>query len=111
MIHELIPEYPQSMHASLRAAADSWRLPYWDWATNPRIPALASRPKVVVSMPGKVIKRVLMDNPLYQFKMPNNKNMASEGVGDVKLQGEETVLSVCLRITLLENCVDIYPGV
>lgn len=93
MINEIIPEYPESERDSSRAVADSWRLPYWDWATNPKIPWLASVPQLYVTPPG--LSKIKMDNPLYQFAMPNSKNMASEGVGDVKLMGEETVLTVC----------------
>lgn len=98
MINEIIPEYPESERASSRAAADSWRLPYWDWATNPKIPWLASVPQLYVTPPG--LRKVKMDNPLYQFAMPNSKNMASEGVGNVKLMGEETVLAVCPQTQL-----------
>lgn len=92
MINEIIPEYPESERASSYAAAESWRLPYWDWATNPKVPWLAAVPQLYVTPPG--LPKVKMDNPLYQFAMPNSKNMASEGVGDVKLMGEERSLSV-----------------
>lgn len=93
MINEIIPEYPESERASSRAAADSWRLPYWDWATNPKVPSLAAAPHLFVTPPG--LPMVMMDNPLYQFAMPNSKNMASEGVGDVTVMGEDIVLAVC----------------
>lgn len=91
MVQEVIPEYPKDQQASLRALADSWRLPYWDWATNPKIPSLANSAKLNISMPAG--HKAIINNPLYKFKMPNDKNMASEGVGDIEFEG--AMLAVC----------------
>ncbi|PGG97210.1 hypothetical protein AJ79_09293 [Helicocarpus griseus UAMH5409] len=90
MINDIIPQYPEKDQSTLRYAADTWRLPYWDWAANPKIPWLATEPQLQVSL---LEELETIPNPLYQFRMPNGKNMASEGVGDVKLQGEEAILS------------------
>ena len=102
MINEIIPEYPESERASSRAAAESWR----DWATNPKVPGLAAMPQLYVTPPG--LPKVRMDNPLYQFAMPNSRNMASEGVGDAKLMGEERSLSVSPQIKLARGFFSKY---
>ncbi|CEL03900.1 hypothetical protein ASPCAL05038 [Aspergillus calidoustus] len=90
MVDEIIPSYPEKDRAPLRAAADTWRLPYWDWAVNPKVPWLAAEPELQVSLLGKL---ETLQNPLYQFRMPDGKAMEAHGVGDVKAMGEETVYS------------------
>ncbi|KAL4924110.1 tyrosinase [Aspergillus undulatus] len=90
MIDEIIPQYPESDRPSLREAADTWRLPYWDWAINPRVPWLAADAELQVSLAGKL---ETLQNPLYQFRMPNGKQMEAHGVGDVKAMGEDTIYS------------------
>jgi hypothetical protein len=93
MVQDIIPEYPEHERAELRAAADSWRLPYWDWARNPKIPSLAAARRFRIKIWDG--NRVVIENPLYQFKMPNDKNMDSEGVYNVKVPDGDSVLRVC----------------
>ncbi|KAL3471608.1 hypothetical protein BJX99DRAFT_266607 [Aspergillus californicus] len=90
MINEIIPTYPENTRPALRAAADTWRLPYWDWAANPRVPWLASEPELQISLLDQL---ETIPNPLYQFRMPDGKPMEAHGVGDVKAMGEDTVYS------------------
>ncbi|KAL5342248.1 hypothetical protein BJX70DRAFT_357265 [Aspergillus crustosus] len=90
MIDEIIPSYPEPQRAALRTAADTWRLPYWDWAVNPRVPWLAAEPELQISLLGEL---ETISNPLYQFRMPNGKPMEAHGVGDVKAMGEDTIYS------------------
>ncbi|KAL4861988.1 hypothetical protein BDV12DRAFT_179541 [Aspergillus spectabilis] len=90
MIDEIIPSYPEKDRPALRTAADTWRLPYWDWAVNPRVPWLAAEPELQVSLLGEL---ETIKNPLYQFRMPNGKPMEAHGVGDVKAMGEDTIYS------------------
>lgn len=78
MKKDIIPQVPEDKRATWVEAADTWRLPYWDWAAHPEAPKLASRPLVTVTMPNGGTTE--MDNPLYQFRMPNDKLMGTEGV-------------------------------
>ncbi|KAB8229895.1 uncharacterized protein BDW43DRAFT_302840 [Aspergillus alliaceus] len=90
MVNEIIPKYPEENQSLLRTAADTWRMPYWDWSTKPQIPSLATQPELQISVLDEL---ETISNPLYQFRMPNGKDMASEGVEDVHLSGEKAVLS------------------
>ncbi|KAL2825783.1 hypothetical protein BDW59DRAFT_145909 [Aspergillus cavernicola] len=90
MVDEIIPTYPPKDQLGLRAAADTWRLPYWDWAVNPKIPWLATQPELQISLLDQL---ETIPNPLYQFRMPDGKPMEAHGVGDVKAMGEDTVYS------------------
>lgn len=92
MVQEVIPEYPKNKQNSMRALADSWRLPYWDWATKPEIPWLANLAELNISTPAGHMAKI--NNPLYKFKMPNDRNMASEGVEDMVVEGGAK-LAVC----------------
>ena len=87
-MRDIIPEYPESRRVQLRAAADSWRLPYWDWAKNPEIPWLADAQKFFIKMWSDK-DAVEISNPLYQFKMPNDRNMGSEGVNMITIPDED----------------------
>lgn len=91
MINEIIPQYPEKYRPTLRAAADTWRLPYWDWAVNPKIPWLAEDPELQISLFGEL---ETLQNPLYQFRMPDGKAMENHGVGDVQAMGEDIIYSV-----------------
>ncbi|EEH20603.2 hypothetical protein PABG_02834 [Paracoccidioides brasiliensis Pb03] len=81
MITDIIPAFPKDRQAQLKEAADSWRLPFWDWAVNHRVPTLAKYPTTTIPTPSG--KRARVENPLYQFKMPTNEPFLSEGVGQV----------------------------
>ncbi|BCS28232.1 uncharacterized protein APUU_61280S [Aspergillus puulaauensis] len=90
MINQIIPSYPEKNRPALRAAADTWRLPYWDWAVHPKVPWLAAEPELQVSLFDEL---ETLQNPLYQFRMPDGKPMEAHRVGDVKALGEDTVYS------------------
>lgn len=79
MIKEIIPQFPEAHQASWREQAESWRLPFWDWARNGRVPDLAKYPTITVARPEGGSVRI--NNPLFQFRMPTDKPMRSEGVG------------------------------
>ncbi|KAI8627921.1 tyrosinase [Xylariaceae sp. FL1651] len=81
MVKEIIPEHP-GHEAEYLEAARTWRLPYWDWAKNPRVPQYARWKKVKITLGND--PPVVIDNPLYQFKMPNDKKMGAYGVGLLK---------------------------
>ncbi|CAI7654190.1 unnamed protein product [Penicillium glandicola] len=79
MIKDIIPQFSETHQASWREQAESWRLPFWDWARNGRVPDLAKYPTITVPSPEGGSVRI--NNPLFQFRMPSNKPMRSEGVG------------------------------
>lgn len=79
MVRDVIPQFPKEQQAGWRELADSWRLPFWDWARNGRVPDLAKYPTITVPNPKGGIVRI--DNPLFQFRMPTEKPMRSEGIG------------------------------
>ncbi|KGO51768.1 Concanavalin A-like lectin/glucanases superfamily [Penicillium expansum] len=79
MIKEIIPQFQEAHQSSWREQAESWRLPFWDWARNGRVPDLAKYPTITVPRPEGGSVRI--NNPLFQFRMPTDKPMQSEGVG------------------------------
>ncbi|KAH8159805.1 hypothetical protein CIB48_g8448 [Xylaria polymorpha] len=80
MVNEVIPRYPAYKDKYLEAAR-TWRLPFWDWAKNPRIPEMARYKTIGITFGGE--PKVEIANPLYQFRMPNSKKMKVYGVGPV----------------------------
>ncbi|CAK7224750.1 hypothetical protein SCUCBS95973_005623 [Sporothrix curviconia] len=54
--------------ATYRAAADTWRHPYWDWAVDKALPDEVVQPTVTVRLPpdGRIAANVT--NPLYQYR-------------------------------------------
>ncbi|KAI0433855.1 tyrosinase [Xylaria sp. FL1042] len=80
MINEIIPKYPTYKDKYLEAA-NSWRLPYWDWAKNPKVPRFARYKTISITIGGE--PKVEIANPLYQFRMPNDKKMKVYGVGSI----------------------------
>lgn len=93
MTQEIIPkQFDRSLWAELQNAADTWRLPYWDWAmqkpdwhdkTNrsklgPNVPEVVTLPKVPVR--GRTGGMVFMDNPMWKFKLQGGDNMGNHGI-------------------------------
>ena len=87
MVNQIIPQFPSGERQVWQEAADTWRLPFWDWAANPKVPNLAISDEVTVTAPPGVTVR--MPNPLYKFQMPNDQRMGSEGVKTI--EGDEGV--------------------
>ncbi|CAG7929405.1 unnamed protein product [Penicillium olsonii] len=79
MVNDIIPQFPEDRQDGWREQAESWRLPFWDWARNGRVPDLAKYPTTTVPKPEGGTVRI--DNPLFQFRMPTDQPMRSEGVG------------------------------
>ncbi|KAI1377225.1 tyrosinase [Hypoxylon crocopeplum] len=80
MVNEIIPKYPTHKDEFLEAAR-TWRLPFWDWAKNPKVPGLVRLPQITIRVGSD--PDITIDNPLYQFRMPNNKKMGVYGVGQI----------------------------
>ncbi|KAI1496872.1 tyrosinase [Biscogniauxia marginata] len=89
MVHEVIPEQPQHRQSEFFDAARTWRLPFWDWAKNPKMPYLLCCPEVNIRLGDS---QMTIDNPLYKFKIPTDKNMGAYGVGTLKFpDGDEFI--------------------
>ncbi|MCJ1399563.1 hypothetical protein MMC11_002765 [Xylographa trunciseda] len=74
---------PTQTKSAWRDAADSWRLPYWDWATQTttRFPAIAREPDIEIDTPAYPSKSYR--NPMYKFVMPKLEKMGDHGVPEV----------------------------
>ncbi|KAL3487186.1 hypothetical protein BJX62DRAFT_246212 [Aspergillus germanicus] len=79
MVQEIVPGFPREERGAWEEAALSWRLPFWDWGVTSSVPDLSKYPTTVVpTSDGKGEERIL--NPLFQFRMPNNKPMSTAGM-------------------------------
>jgi tyrosinase len=56
--------YPESERGRYEEAARTLRIPYWDWAVNPRMPDLVNSPIVTVNLPSGLCN---CPNPLYEY--------------------------------------------
>ncbi|PKS11555.1 hypothetical protein jhhlp_003320 [Lomentospora prolificans] len=63
----LANEYPITERSKYRSAAESLRIPYWDWAEDATIPPAVGQPEIQVDTPEgqKTIR-----NPLYSYNFP-----------------------------------------
>lgn len=68
-------------------AADTWRLPYWDWSTE-HVPEAVRT--VEFSIVAPVIQpAVLIGNPLHKFTNPSLKPMGDPSMGDFKIRSHD----------------------
>lgn len=68
-IQQIAKKYNNSQDAEkYREAADQWRLPYWDWATDPTVPPATTLQNITVNGPRGV---KTLENPLFQYKFQN----------------------------------------
>jgi tyrosinase len=67
IVQDLSKEFPQALQAKYISAAEDFRLPYWDWASQlgPDFPTSISSPQVTVVDTDGATKKI--PNPLYQF--------------------------------------------
>ncbi|CZT01674.1 related to monophenol monooxygenase precursor (tyrosinase precursor) [Rhynchosporium agropyri] len=61
---DLVKTYPPAQQASYQNAANNFRIPYWDWASTPTMPAVLNQPTVTITT-GAGLKNVR--NPLYRY--------------------------------------------
>lgn len=116
MTKEIIPNFPKEEQKWWNDAAYHWRLPFWDWAIaneasatgTVKVPKLCKYPTITVpTADGKGVERI--DNPLYQFKMPNNKPMRTHGVQEfTDPWGTQNELDVRFpsRNTMMQRLID-----
>lgn len=111
----LIPNtFDESQHAEYRQAADSWRLPYWDWAMKkptwapslpleqqyqqphkgPNVPFAITLENVEVRAgKGSITPSVTVRNPLFQFALAEGTAFGGYGV---KFEDNRTWASLSL---------------
>ena len=56
--------YPADQLANYQAAAQTFRIPYWDWAINPAMPDAVNQPMININTPEGLMNIV---NPLYNY--------------------------------------------
>lgn len=75
--HQIAETYPADKIDEYRAAADSLRMPYWDWSIDANIPDIMTQPQITInaawgSQP--------MDNPLYRYDFHPYDATAMDGI-------------------------------
>ena len=80
---EIIGGFEASEEATAQwsKAADTWRLPYWDWATE-HVPKAVSMGEANIVTPGIRAEDVMgkLDNPLRKFTNPSLVPMGHESM-------------------------------
>lgn len=88
MTTEIIPTFPANQQADLTAAANTWRLPYWDWAAKKvrgssepdyAVPLIVLNETIEVSTP---TGQSTIKNPMYSFTTP--QPMGDYGVNSLQ---------------------------
>ncbi|KAK6507698.1 hypothetical protein TWF481_006121 [Arthrobotrys musiformis] len=67
-----------------REAARTWRLPYWDYALNPKMANIAADQDVHIEFPNGEVHPVR--NPMWQYKFDKEKTMGDDSLGDWALE-------------------------
>ncbi|KAL7900614.1 Monophenol monooxygenase [Trichoderma sp. SZMC 28014] len=71
-------------------AAKRWRLPYWDWASEPRLPELVLTETISIIdswNPNSGAQKKVVTNPMYRFRMPGGLPMGDSKHGDYRIDG------------------------
>lgn len=63
-VQQVAAKYTGSNAATYQAAANTWRMPYWDWASTPQMPASVTAPVLSITGPSGSI---MINNPLYNY--------------------------------------------
>ena len=71
--HNLAPE-----NEAWIFSANTWRLPYWDWATDSNVPELVRLPVVSIRVNSQTKEKKDFENPLNKFTMPKGYTMGDE---------------------------------
>ena len=62
-------------------SANNWRLPYWDWAQDTKVPELVRIPTVPIRISSTNEVKTPVTNPLNKFTMPGDLPMGDESWG------------------------------
>src|SRR5947207_3681199 len=86
MMSDIVPNIPQSERPTWTAAAQNWRLLYWDWAApynQERLPHVLTSDSIAITMPGHASKTV--PNPLWKFSNPSGMAMVDSRMKDLRI--------------------------
>ncbi|OWP06274.1 hypothetical protein B2J93_2512 [Marssonina coronariae] len=64
LVQDIAQTYPAATLSVYQTAADNFRIPYWDWASVPTMPAVVNQPTVQITTPAGV-KNVT--NPTFRY--------------------------------------------
>ncbi|CAK7225659.1 hypothetical protein SBRCBS47491_005964 [Sporothrix bragantina] len=75
-VRKAAKQYPVETVDTYTAAAQTFRIPFWDWAQDASLPAAVSSPTISFNSPSGP---ATMRNPLYSFQFPNFPFKSSQG--------------------------------
>ncbi|CAK7227678.1 hypothetical protein SCUCBS95973_006625 [Sporothrix curviconia] len=75
-VRKAAKQYPIETVATYTAAAQTFRIPFWDWAQDSSLPAAVVSPTISFNSPSGP---ATMRNPLYSFQFPNFPFKSSQG--------------------------------
>ncbi|KAI0966132.1 Di-copper centre-containing protein [Xylaria arbuscula] len=90
-VQRLALEYTDDEASAYRDASQKLRLPYWDWASDPTLPASSTQENITVNGPnGKIV----LHNPLYNYRWqtyPLNETQfpGQGGMGPATTRGQD----------------------
>jgi tyrosinase len=68
---KLAKEYPEQYRYDYIQAAETLRVPYWDWASESFVPQATVPNTMQINIPsGEILQQVDVENPLATFKFP-----------------------------------------
>jgi hypothetical protein len=78
---EIALRYPQNEISRYQSAANTLRLPYWDWALSANLPPVVTSPTVQVRTPGNGTMETIT-NPLFDYDYPTAMESGQFGAYD-----------------------------
>ena len=79
----IVEGFDEEVRPEWEEAADTWRLPFWDWGTTTSVPILSRSPIAIVpTADGKGEQPI--PNPLYQFRNPTGEEWGALKVDNFK---------------------------
>jgi tyrosinase len=86
-VQTIAKQYSSNDQPAYQAAANSFRIPYWDWATDNALPQAVVTPNTTVRGPNGAT--ISMTNPLYSYRWQTNPPQGT-GFGGKLAQWPET---------------------
>ncbi|KAJ5890227.1 hypothetical protein N7504_011037 [Penicillium tannophilum] len=83
MVKDIVPNFAEDQRPEWEEAAETWRLPFWDWGLTTSVPDLCKYPYTFVPTADGTGEESV-HNPLFQFRMPNNQPMSAYGMDNFK---------------------------
>ena len=74
---QVVPQIPLIYREQWQLAANTWRMPYWDWAANPEVPSVVKQENISIVEPGGSLGAP-GPNPLYKFSTATISTFAKQ---------------------------------